>query len=61
MSIFGTHNANKSEFAEALAFAAEHNIHPIIAQKLTLERATEGHRLLEAGRIFGKISLQHWE
>lgn len=61
VSIFGLHNANRTELEEALNFAAKNNIHPIITKKLSLDQAADGQRLLEAGKVFGKISLQHWE
>ena len=59
LKVFGIHNANKKEFVDAFAFAAGHNIRPIIAKTLKIEDAKEAHRLLQEAKIFGKILLEH--
>ena len=59
ITVFGTRNANRQEFGEALAFISEHNIRPLIAKRMGIEEAAEAHRLLESYSLFGKIVLKH--
>ncbi len=42
-----------------LQLIAEKAVKPVIAQTLPVEQAAEGHRLLESGKLLGKIVLLH--
>ncbi len=59
VSLFGMHNAGKPEFDAAFEFASKNNIHPLIAKRLSITKAAEGHRSLENSEYFGKIILEH--
>ncbi len=58
-SIFGVHNANKKELAEALEFAERKGIKPIIASKMKIKEAEQAHRLFSQSSQFGKILMKH--
>ncbi len=60
VSILGMHNAGKAELDAAFEFASSHNIRPVIAKKMPIERAAEAQSSLEQAEYFGKIVLEHW-
>lgn len=59
ISIFGTHNASKQEFDEALEFVSKNNIHPIINSSYNITEASKAQSVFEKHEIFGKIILKN--
>lgn len=59
LSVFGSHNANKKEFADALGFISKHKIRPVMARSMKISEAADAHRLFESYSLFGKIVLRH--
>ena len=60
ISIFGTHNASKSDLDNSIEFAKSKNIKPIIYKSFDIDMAGEAQDLLESSKAFGKIILKHW-
>lgn len=58
-SVFGAHNANRKELAEALEFAAENGIKPLISRRMKVSDAAEAHALFAGSTVLGKISMEH--
>ncbi len=60
ISIFGTHNASKSDLDNSIEFAKKKNIKPIIYKSFDIGMAAQAQDLLESSKAFGKIILKHW-
>lgn len=58
LSIFGSTMGSKSLLFPILRWVAEGRLKPIVAITLPLAQATEGHRLMEERRVFGKVVLE---
>jgi len=58
LSIFGSTMASKSRLFPILKFVEEGRLRPVVGATLPLSQAAEGHRLLEARNVFGKVVLQ---
>ncbi|GIW33590.1 MAG: alcohol dehydrogenase [Meiothermus sp.] len=58
LSIFGSTMGSKSRLFPILRWVAEGRLKPIVGATLPLAQATEGHRLLEERRVFGKVVLE---
>jgi NADPH:quinone reductase-like Zn-dependent oxidoreductase len=57
LKVFGSTLGTRKEFKQLLNFMERSQIKPIIDRVLPLEQAATAHRLLEAGKQFGKIVL----
>ena len=57
LSIFGSTMASKSRLFTILKFVEEGRLSPVVEATLPLNQAAEGHRLLEARSVFGKVVL----
>jgi NADPH:quinone reductase-like Zn-dependent oxidoreductase len=53
-----TQAAKQAALRELFAAAARGELTPIVHEVLPLERASDAHHLLEAGKVFGKIVLE---
>jgi NADPH:quinone reductase-like Zn-dependent oxidoreductase len=58
LSIFGSTMASKSRLFPILKFVEEGRLLPVVGATLPLSQAAEGHRLLEARSVFGKVVLE---
>ncbi len=58
LSILGTTMGNPSDWAEMIAFVAEHKVKPVISDVFPFDRIKEAFDLMERGGQFGKIVLQ---
>ena len=57
LAILGSRGGSARELQQVLAVAARGAIKPVIAKRLPLSEASEAHRAMEAGELFGKIVL----
>lgn len=57
ISVIGSTMSNQWEFREVMDLMFQKKLHPVIGTLLPLEKAKEGHRLLEERKHFGKIVL----
>ncbi len=57
LDIIGTFGGTRVEQETVLRMAAEGRIKPVIHKLLPLERAAEGHTILENRKVFGKVVL----
>jgi NADPH:quinone reductase-like Zn-dependent oxidoreductase len=55
LSILGTTMGGPSEFRAVMSLVFDGTLRPVIADTLTLEEVSHGHRLLEEGEVFGKL------
>lgn len=58
LSIFGSTMASKSRLFPILKFVAEGRLKPVVGAVLPLEAAPQGHQMLEARQVFGKVVLE---
>lgn len=58
MDIRGTTMGSPREFAQLLDFYEKHELRPVIDRSFPLEQAKEAQQHMEAGKNFGKITLQ---
>ncbi len=58
ISIFGSTMASKSRLFPILKWVGQGLLKPIVGANLPLAEAAEGHRLLEARQVFGKVVLE---
>jgi NADPH:quinone reductase-like Zn-dependent oxidoreductase len=56
-TIYGTAMGDLQDFADMLAFVAEHRIRPVVERTFGLAEAREALLHLEAGHAFGKIAI----
>ena len=59
VKIMGMHSTNMQDFLEAFDFASQNKIKPIIAERLSMEKAREAQEMLAKGMCFGKILLKN--
>ncbi|MCK6576705.1 MAG: zinc-binding dehydrogenase [Anaerolineae bacterium] len=57
ISIIGTSMGPSSDFRRVMSKVFDGSLKPVIGATLPLEQIAEGHRLLEAGEVFGKVVL----
>jgi NADPH:quinone reductase-like Zn-dependent oxidoreductase len=57
LTILGSRGGSARELQQVLAVAALGGIKPVIARRLPLCEASEAHRAMEGGELFGKILL----
>jgi NADPH:quinone reductase-like Zn-dependent oxidoreductase len=55
LSVLGTSAGSPSEFREVMRLVFSGTLAPVVDRVLPLDAVSEGHRLLEGGRVFGKI------
>jgi len=58
LAILGSTMASKSRLFPILRMVEAGKLKPVVGQVLPLEAASEGHRLLEERRVFGKVVLR---
>jgi len=58
LAILGSTMASKSRLFPILRMVEAGKLKPVLGQVLPLEAASEGHRLLEERRVFGKVVLR---
>ena len=58
LSILGSTTGSPSEFREVMNLVFSKHLSPVIDRVLPLDRTQEGHRLLEAGEVFGKLVMR---
>lgn len=58
LSILGTTMGNRDDFRQMLEFYATHQLKPLIDRSFPLEQTEEAFRYMEAGKQFGKITIQ---
>ncbi|WP_027893907.1 zinc-binding dehydrogenase [Calidithermus chliarophilus] len=57
LTVYGSTMASKSRLFPILQLVSEGKLNPVVGAVLPLEQATEGHRLLEERKVFGKVVL----
>jgi NADPH:quinone reductase-like Zn-dependent oxidoreductase len=57
ISILGTFLGTKGDMLTVVGHLARGSLHPVIDRMLPLADCAEGHRLLEARAVFGKVVL----
>jgi NADPH:quinone reductase-like Zn-dependent oxidoreductase len=55
LSVLGTSAGSPTEFREVMRMVFSGAFAPVIDRVLPLEAVSDGHRLLEEGRVFGKV------
>jgi NADPH:quinone reductase-like Zn-dependent oxidoreductase len=52
-------HTSKENEERILQLIADKAIHPVIARTMPVEEAAEAHRILDSGKVLGKIVLVH--
>ncbi len=60
LSILGSTMGSRSEVHEVLRLLGRGELAPVIDRVLPMSEVREGHRLLEARAVFGKVVLTPW-
>lgn len=57
LTLYGSYMGSKGELLEVLSFIKAGKLKPIIGAVLPLDKAAQGHELLESRKVFGKVVL----
>ncbi len=58
LSILGSTTGSRSEFREVMRMVFSGSLSPVIDRIMPLDQTSEAHRLLETGKVFGKLVIR---